>query len=249
MLMLKMIARLCVVGACLLLAACGAGSSVAKPTATTGSASGVTAIATESAPSTATSTASQVASTTQVSTPSESTEPQATSTPSGTSGSAAGNTSLSATATGAKGTTSGPLSNYQDDRSGPVQVLESLYNAVNSQEYARAYSYWEESDSLPPFDQFQAGYANTQSVDLTTGEVNLGAAAGNLYFNVPVMLTVTTTDGGTQYFAGCYTLHLGQPKNQAAPPYHPMAIASGDLQQVDTAAAAQQIMNQGCQPG
>jgi hypothetical protein len=156
---------------------------------------------------------------------------------------------VSATATGTDDVSEGPLADYQDDRSGPVEVLESLYNAINSQEYARAYSYWEQSNSLPPFDQFQAGYENTQSVDLTTGEVTLGAAAGNLYFDVPVMLAVTTTDGGTQYFAGCYTLHLGQPKIQAAPPYHPMAIASGDLQQVDTAAAAQQIVNQGCQPG
>ncbi len=31
---------------------------------------------------------------------------------------------------------------YLDDRSTPIQVLKSYYNAINRQEYVRAYSYW-----------------------------------------------------------------------------------------------------------
>ena len=59
--------------------------------------------------------------------------------------------------------------NYLDDRSGPVEVLASLFNAVNRKEYVRAYSYWENAGTNPevaPFDQFQKGYAETESVQL-----------------------------------------------------------------------------------
>lgn len=141
------------------------------------------------------------------------------------------------------------LPDYRDDRSTPVAVLESLYNAVNSKQYARAYSYWEQSDAAPPFDQFAQGYADTKHVDLTAGAARTGAAAGNLYFDVPVILHVTQTDGSQQIFVGCYTMHLGRPEMQVAPPYHPMAISRGDLQQVQNDADATAIFDKGCQPG
>ncbi|MCC6629578.1 MAG: hypothetical protein IT340_19540 [Chloroflexi bacterium] len=35
---------------------------------------------------------------------------------------------------------------YLDDRSDPVQVVRSLYNAVSRREYARAYAYWQATD-------------------------------------------------------------------------------------------------------
>ncbi len=141
------------------------------------------------------------------------------------------------------------LPDYRDDRSTPIAVLESLYNAINSKQYARAYSYWEQSDSVPPFEQFAQGYADTEHVELTTGAARSGAAAGNLYFEVPVILHVTQSGGGRQIFAGCYMLHLGRPEMQVAPPYHPMAIVRGDLQQVQTDADATAIFDKGCQPG
>lgn len=128
-------------------------------------------------------------------------------------------------------------------------MLESLYNAINNRQYARAYSYWEDSDSLPPFDEFAQGYADTAHVDLTTGAAQPSAAAGNLYYEVPVILHVTQIGAGPQIFAGCYTLHLAQPALQTAPPYHPMAISRGDLQQVQTDADATAIFDKGCQPG
>src|SRR5215217_463954 len=58
---------------------------------------------------------------------------------------------------------------YLDDRSGPVEVLGSLTNAINRREYARAYSYWEpDSAVLQPYAEFAAGYANTIEVELST---------------------------------------------------------------------------------
>jgi hypothetical protein len=45
------------------------------------------------------------------------------------------------------------------ERSTPVDLLASFYNAINRREYQRAYGYWETPPSL--YDQFVQGYADT----------------------------------------------------------------------------------------
>jgi hypothetical protein len=124
---------------------------------------------------------------------------------------------------------------YIDDRSGAAEVMQSFYNAINRKEYVRAYSYWEESAAatfLPPYSQFEQGYATTVSVRLTTGQVTSDAGAGQLYYRVPAALVALQSDGTTQTFVGCYTLHLGQPSFQGAPPFQPLGIAGADIRQV-----------------
>jgi hypothetical protein len=126
-------------------------------------------------------------------------------------------------------------SNYLDDRSTPVQVLRSLFNAVNRKEYARAYGYWQNAaNNVAPFAQFQQGYQTTVSVDATFGAVTDDVGAGQLRYYVPTTLKVVTTDGKTQLYAGCYQLHLGQPAFQAVPPFQPTGIERASV----TAAAA-----------
>lgn len=123
--------------------------------------------------------------------------------------------------------------NYVDDRTDGVQVLRSLFNAVNRKEYARAYSYWQPgSPQLKPFDQFQQGYADTASMSLTTGNQTTEGAAGSLYYNVPTILVAQTTGGATQTFTGCYILQLANPSVQGQPPFQPLAIRSATIQQV-----------------
>jgi hypothetical protein len=85
---------------------------------------------------------------------------------------------------------------YLDDRSDPITLLHSLVNALNQHEYLRAYGYWEENaPNLPVYDTFAQGYAETESVQLQTGAVYVGAAAGNTYFEIPTILTAQTTGG------------------------------------------------------
>lgn len=121
---------------------------------------------------------------------------------------------------------------YLDDRSNGVQTLRSLFNAINRKEYVRAYSYWEpNAPGLAAFDIFQQGYANTQSVQLTTGAPITDVGAGQLYYSVPVIVRAQTT-GGTQEFVGCYRLHLGSPTAQGVPPYRPLGIQSATLRQI-----------------
>ncbi len=138
---------------------------------------------------------------------------------------------------------------YIDNRSSAVDVLTSLFNAINRKEYDRAYSYWESGASgLPSYDQFKAGYANTAAVTLISGNVSGGVGAGQYYYSVPVVLVSQTTNGQTQTFSGCYTLHLANPIIQDAPPYHPIQIQSANIQQVNNSNNTEALLPQSCGP-
>jgi len=111
----------------------------------------------------------------------------------------------------------GRPTDYIDDRSSADSVLRSYINAINLREYVRAYSYWQAGAAqVPAFEQFQQGYANTQSVELSTGPVTEDAGAGQIYYAVPVTLLTTLKDGQVQTFVGCYRLHLGERKRPGA---------------------------------
>lgn len=233
-----------IVLAATLLAACSGPSNPAT--------SQPTAVATGTTPAGSTSTA-----TTATSTPTS--QPPAVTTASATTSAGTSTTTATASATAQTSATatsgsSGTPAAYLDDRSSAESLLESYYNAVNAKQYARAYSYWEpgvDTSQLPPFSQFQQGYATTQTVALTIGQIGIGAAAGNLYFSVPVALRSQTSDKGMLTFVGCYVLHLGQPANQAVPPFQPMAIQSATVKQVDNNADVQSMFPNACngQPG
>lgn len=118
---------------------------------------------------------------------------------------------------------------YMDDRSTPTAVVESLYNAINRHEYARAYSYWGKGAASQSFEDFVKGYKDTIRIRLYTGNVTSEGAAGSIYYSVPVSLRSVNKDGTTVVFAGCYTVRFVNPQIQAEPPYIPMHIESGKL--------------------
>lgn len=132
---------------------------------------------------------------------------------------------------------------YLDDRSNPEALMRSFVNALNLRQYSRAYSYWEEA--FRPFEYFKEGYADTQSVEMVMGEIGQDAGAGQRYYSVPVILTAQTSTG-TQYFVGCYVLHLSHPDLQAEPPFRPLAIRSAEVEQVESEAEAQARLPQIC---
>lgn len=141
---------------------------------------------------------------------------------------------------------------FLDDRSSPVQLLKSYYNAINRQEYVRAYSYWgsrvDSGASQPPvYPQFKAGYTSTKAVQLTTGKVTSEGVAGSVYFQVPVMLNVTNTNGAKHNYIGCYTIRQVNPRNFGVPPYVPMHIDSANIREVTNRSNNTSLMNQSCQ--
>lgn len=131
---------------------------------------------------------------------------------------------------------------YLDDRSDPVLVLRSMFNAINRQEYARAYGYWDATSAeARPFDDFEAGYADTRNVTLEFGTVVPDAGAGQYYFQVPLILRAETAAGAKQVYVACYTLHLSNPSFQATPPFQPLALRTGTARLVTEADAAARL--------
>jgi hypothetical protein len=138
--------------------------------------------------------------------------------------------------------------NFIDNRSGAIETISSLLNAINLKQYVRAYSYFEDPANFPgDFNAYAAGYADTEALAATFGTVQTEGAAGSMYFNVPLVLKATLTSNAIQTFVGCYTLRLAQPANQIEPPYHPMAIRDGKFTQVDNNADTSSLLATACQ--
>ena len=116
---------------------------------------------------------------------------------------------------------------YSDNRSSAVDLVRSLYNAVNHHEYARAYDYFA-SPPAKDFAAFQAGYDHTTRVDVITGAVTGDGAAGSTYFTVPTAIKATDDKGGSKVFVGCYTVRAVNGAVQE-PPFRPLQIYKGEL--------------------
>jgi hypothetical protein len=101
-------------------------------------------------------------------------------------------------------------------------TLQAYTNYINARDYQTAYNMWlspildqPQPNGAPPedyrrtFEDFSAGYANTQFVNIYMGEYLLGgAAAGKPYLEgmMPVVLIGQNTDGSFNAFAGCFVL-------------------------------------------
>lgn len=118
---------------------------------------------------------------------------------------------------------------YLDDRSTAERVVASFYNAIDRQEYLRAYSYFGPGAEVSDYAKFKAGYLSTSHVTLQTGSETSEGAAGSIYYTLPVAIDALNNDGTHQIFAGCYTLRLSQPSVQDAPPFVPLHIDRGAL--------------------
>lgn len=123
--------------------------------------------------------------------------------------------------------------NYIDNRSGAIEVVSSLFNAINSKEYVRAYSYYQNAATYPgSYTTYAAGYNDTGSVTATFGTVTSDAGAGQFHYQVPLAMKVTTTSNTLQTFVGCYTLHLANPGMQGTLPFQPLGITAGKFVKV-----------------
>ncbi|HUS17761.1 MAG TPA: hypothetical protein VM536_22425 [Chloroflexia bacterium] len=140
---------------------------------------------------------------------------------------------------------------FYDNNATGVQVLKSFYNAINRKEYERAYSYFQGAPTpdpavAPPYAQFVAGYADTTSVQLAVGQETVGAAAGNLYADVPTVLFASHKDGNTVRFAGCYFLHRTNPGVDPNPVNSEWHIISATLTPAPAGATLDTLLAQTC---
>jgi hypothetical protein len=133
-----------------------------------------------------------------------------------------------------------PVAQAYDTRTSPVDLLASFYNAINRQEYARAYGYWETPPSS--YDQFAAGYANTAAVQLIIQPPTfIDVAAGNARAAIPTALVTTLRNGGREVFVGCYVAHKVNIEPSAL-----WGIERAQVAQVDADAALPPLLAQAC---
>jgi hypothetical protein len=122
---------------------------------------------------------------------------------------------------------------FLDNRSGPIETVSSLLNALNLKQYVRAYYYFKNPSNFPgTYDSYAAGFADTGVITVTFGTVQSQGAAGTLYYKVPLAMRVLTTSSATQTFVGCYTLSLLQPGGQVTPPFKPLGIIAATFKKV-----------------
>lgn len=121
---------------------------------------------------------------------------------------------------------------YIDDRSDAEAVVKSFYNAINRREFSRAWSYFGETKPAADFESFVAGFEDTKSVRVVTGEPSVEGAAGSTFFNVPVAIGATGADDSERVFTGCYTARLVNPAIQE-PPFTGLHLERGALKPSD----------------
>lgn len=121
------------------------------------------------------------------------------------------------------------MADYLDNRSSPVTLIESYYNAINRKEYARAYSYYSEEGRDPHFNDYVNGYKNTKSVIIKAKETEADPGAGQIYWSIPIAIEAEGYDGTKSVFTGCYTLRMTNPAMQEKPPFKPLEIMTGSL--------------------
>ncbi len=137
--------------------------------------------------------------------------------------------------------------NFLDDRSGPIETVSSLLNALNRKEYVRAYSYYQYPSVYPgSYYPYAAGYIDTAAITPVFGTSHSVVAAGNPIYKLPLAMHVQKTDGSNQTFVGCYTLQLVQPAGQYTPPFQPMSISAGKFNVVDNNADVNALLPAAC---
>jgi hypothetical protein len=137
-------------------------------------------------------------------------------------------------------------SNYLDNRSGAVEVVSSLLNALNRKEYVRAYSYWQDTKVVGTYDSYAAGFADTDTVTAVFGTVASDAGAGQYNYQVPLAMIVKTTKNATQTFVGCYTLHLSNPGMQGTLPFEPLGITKGHFTKIANGTDVKPLLTTAC---
>jgi hypothetical protein len=136
---------------------------------------------------------------------------------------------------------------YIDDRSTPSQVIVSLYNAINRQEYLRAYNYWTTpATSLGSYTAYANGYQNTKSVGLVFGQITGEPGMSQVYYTVPVILEATAMNNARTNYAACYVVHKASPDVFGAPPFEPMSIDRGSATVANINASDTSVLATAC---
>lgn len=127
----------------------------------------------------------------------------------------------------------------------PVDLLASYYNAINLQEYERAYSYWQ----TPPesYTEFAGGFADTVRTQLIVQPpTRIGVAAGSRYVAIPTVLIADHRDGTQHIFAGCFTTRKSNLQPPDIPEEDHWHLYEADLVEASRTVAIPTLLAQAC---
>jgi hypothetical protein len=118
----------------------------------------------------------------------------------------------------------------------PAALVAAYYDAITLKDYARAYSYWEQAPRNQTEAQFAAGFADTASASaIIRLPIFQDAGAGNIYAEMPTLVTAVRNNNTTVYFAGCFTAHkTNVPVGNATEPDPNWYLRTGTLRQAST---------------
>ncbi len=118
---------------------------------------------------------------------------------------------------------------YLDDRSDGPALIRSYYNAIDRQEYARAYAYFGDAPPVPRYEEFAKGYADTTRTELRLGPDQPDADMGGVTHSVGVVLRATHADGTSAVFTGCYQVRQPAWWKTDPPVFSPLYIGRAHL--------------------
>ena len=117
---------------------------------------------------------------------------------------------------------------YLDDRSTPVQLVLSYFNAIDRAEHVRAHSYFG-ADEAPGYDAWQFQFDDVVATEVSFGQMAQEGAAGSIYYQLPVTVDFEHAQGRHHIERGCINMRWVNPANQLRPPFQPLHIISADL--------------------
>ena len=135
-----------------------------------------------------------------------------------------------------------------EDLDSPVGLLASYYNAINLQDYQRAYNYWE--TPLEPFDEFAAGFADTASVQvIVQPPTRVSGAAGSSYVEIPTVLIAHHHDGAEKMYVGCFVTRTSNLQPPDIPQEDVWHLYGADVTEVPTDSSIPALLGEACPGG
>jgi len=96
-----------------------------------------------------------------------------------------------------------PTAGQIENRTTPIDLINSYYDAIAAKNYTRAFNYWQGGAPGQTFAQFSQGFAATSEIGVIVAlDFQIGAAGGSTYAASPLLI-LSKANGVQQYFVGC----------------------------------------------
>ena len=122
---------------------------------------------------------------------------------------------------------------YLDNRSTPKSLVASYFNALNRNEFARAWAYWNNQIEGTNFEDFVEGFTYIDDIGFKMGQSISEGAAGSTFTQIPLVVEYRDEDGWKETYRGCFLVRIATPDIQS-PPFVGHHFDRGYLEPVDT---------------